>query len=65
MSNDLSTSITIFAAQNAGGNGDAFIGGLMAPCAVATVFFLVLILGIGLLSWLFDAITDHDDYYGP
>ena len=65
MRNEIATSITLFAAQNAGGNGDAFIGGLMAPCAVAIVFFLVFILGIGLLSWLFDAITDHDDYYVP
>lgn len=59
------TTMILYAAQNAGGNCDAFIGGLMSPCAVATVFFLVLILGIGLLSWLFDAITDHDDYYVP
>lgn len=65
MSNELSTSITLFAAQNAGSNGDAFIGGLMAPGAVAAAFVLLLILGIGLLSWLFDAITDHDDYYIP
>lgn len=65
MSNDLSTSITLLAAQNAGCNGDAFIGGLMAPGAVAAAFVLLLILGIGLLSWLFDAITDHDDYYVP
>ena len=62
MGTDMNTTLILYAAQNAGGNGDAFIGGLMAPCAVATVFFLVLILGIGLLSWLFDAITDHDDY---
>jgi hypothetical protein len=65
MSNELSTSITLFAAQNAGCNGNAFVSGLMAPGAVAAAFVLLLILGIGLLSWLFDAITDHDDYYLP
>jgi hypothetical protein len=65
MSNEIATSITLFAAQNAGCNGNAFVSGLMAPGAVAAAFVLLLILGIGLLSWLFDAITDHDDYYIP
>lgn len=65
MSNEMNTAITLFAAQNAGCNGNAFVGGLMAPGAVAAAFVLLLILGIGLLSWLFDAITDHDDYYVP
>lgn len=65
MENNINTAVMLYAAQNAGGNGDAFIGGLMAPGAVAAAFVLLLILGIGLLSWLFDAITDHDDYYVP
>ena len=65
MGNEINTAITLFAAQNAGCNGNAFVGGLMAPGAVAAAFVLALILGIGLLSWLLDAITDHDDYYVP
>jgi hypothetical protein len=65
MESEINTAVTLFAAQNAGCNGNAFVSGLMAPGAVAAAFVLVLILGIGLASWLFDAITDHDDYYVP
>lgn len=65
MGNEINTAVTLFAAQNAGCNGNAFVSGLMAPGAVAAAFVLLFILGIGLLSWLFDAITDHDDYYVP
>lgn len=65
MGNEMNTVVTLFAAQNAGCNGNDFVSGLMAPGAVAAAFVLLFILGIGLLSWLFDAITDHDDYYVP
>ena len=65
MSNDLSTSITLLAAQNAGTDGAAFAYSMMAPGAMAAVFFVLLILIIGLLWCLFEFITDHDDYYEP
>ena len=65
MSNDLSTSITLFAAQNAGTDGAAFAYNMMAPGAMAALFFVVMVIVLGLLSWLFDFITDHDDYYVP
>jgi hypothetical protein len=65
MGNEMNTVVTLLSAQNAGCNGNAFIGSLMAPGAVAAAFVLLLIPGIGILSWLFDAITDHDDYYVP
>lgn len=65
MSNDLSTTLTLLAAQNAGSDGAAFAYGLMAPGALVALFFLAMVIAIGLLSWLFDFITDHDDYYVP
>ena len=65
MSNDLSTSITLLAAQNAGTDGAAFAYSMMAPGAMAALFFIVMVIVLGLLSWLFDFITDHDDYYVP
>lgn len=65
MSNDLSTSITLLAAQNAGTDGAAFAYSMMAPGAMAALFFVVMVIVLGLLSWLFDFITDHDDYYVP
>lgn len=65
MSNDLSTSITLLAAQNAGTDGAAFAYSIMAPGAMAALFFVVMVIVLGLLSWLFDFITDHDDYYVP
>ncbi|MBO6030876.1 MAG: hypothetical protein J6Q22_05330 [Prevotella sp.] len=65
MSTELSTSITILAAQNAGCDGAGVLYGMMAPGVVAALVFFVFLLVIGLLSWVFDAITDHDDYYVP
>lgn len=65
MSNDLSTSITLLAAQNAGTDGVAFAYSMMAPGALVALFFLAMVIALGLLSWLFDFITDHDDYYVP
>lgn len=62
MSNELSTSITLLAAQNAGIDGAAFAYSMMAPGAMAALFFVVMVIVLGLLSWLFDFITDHDDY---
>lgn len=65
MSNELSTTITLLAAQNAGTDGAAFAYGMMAPGALVALFFLAAVIALGLLSWLFDFITDHDDYYVP
>lgn len=65
MSTELSTTITIIAAQNAGCDGARVLYGMMAPGVVAAIVFFAFLLVIGLLSWLFDAITDHDDYYVP
>ena len=65
MSNDLSTSITLLAAQNAGIDGATFAYNMMAPGALVALFFLAMVIALGLLSWLFDFITDHDDYYVP
>lgn len=65
MNTELSTTITLLAAQNAGCDGTGLIYGMMAPGAVAAMLFVVFLLAIKLLSWIFDAITDHDDYYVP
>ena len=61
MNNELSTSITLLAAQNAGGDGTAFAYGLMAPGAMAAIFVVLLILIIGLLWGLLAAITERND----
>lgn len=65
MGTELSTTITLLAAQNAGCDGTGFLYGMMAPGVVAALLFIAFLVGIGLLSWVFDAITDHDDYYVP
>lgn len=65
MNTELSTTITLLAAQNAGCDGTGVMYGIMAPGAVAAILFVAFLLAIGLLSWVFDAITDHDDYYVP
>ena len=55
----------LLAAQNAGIDGATFAYSMMAPGALVALFFLVMVIALGLLSWLFDFITDHDDYYVP
>lgn len=65
MSNDLSTSITLLVAQNAGTDGAALAYSMMAPGALVALCFVVMVIVLGLLSWLFDFITDHDEYYVP
>lgn len=65
MNTELSTTITLLAAQNAGGDGAGLLYGMMAPGVVAAIVFVAFLLAIGLVSWVFDAITDHDDYYVP
>lgn len=65
MNTELSTTITLLAAQNAGCDGAGVLYGMMAPGVVAAILFVAFLLAIGLLSWVFDAITDHDDYYVP
>lgn len=65
MSTELSTTITLIAAQNAGRDVTGVLYGMMAPGVAAAILFIVFLVVIGLLSWLFDAITDHDDYYVP
>ena len=61
MNNELSTSITLLAAQNAGGDGTAFAYSMMAPGAMAAIFVVLLILIIGLLWGLLAAITERND----
>lgn len=65
MNTELSTYIMLFAAQNAGCDGNGLMAGMMAPGVVVALLFIAFLLVIKLLSWLFDAITDHDDYYVP
>ncbi len=65
MSTELSTTITLIAAQNAGRDVTGVLYGMMAPGVAAAILFIAFLVVIGLLSWLFDAITDHDDYYVP
>ena len=65
MSTELFTTIALIAAQNAGRDGAGVLYGMMAPGVAAAILFIVFLVVIGLLSWLFDAITDHDDYYVP
>jgi len=65
MNTELSTTFTLLAAQNAGCDGTGLLYGMMAPGVVAAILFVAFLLVIGLLSWVFDAITDHDDYYVP
>ena len=65
MSTELSTTITLLAAQNAGRDCTGALYGMMAPGAAAAILFIAFLLVIGVLSWVFDAITDHDDYYVP
>lgn len=65
MNTELSTNITLFAAQNAGCDGTALLYGMMAPGAVAAILIVAFLLVIGLLSWVFEAITDHDNYHVP
>lgn len=65
MNTALSTTFTLLAAQNAVCDGAGFLYGMMVPGVVAAILFVAFLLVIGLLSWVFDAITDHDDYYVP
>ena len=65
MSTELSTTITLIAAQNAGRDVTGVLYGMMAPGVAAAILFIAFLLVIGVLSWVFDAITDHDDYYVP
>lgn len=65
MNTELSTTITLLAAQNAGCDGAGLLYGMMAPGVVVAIVFVAFLLAIGLVSWVFDAITDHDDYYVP
>ena len=65
MNTELSTTFTLLAAQNSGCDGTVFLYGMMAPGVVAAILFVAFLLVIGLLSWVFYSITDHDDYYVP
>ena len=65
MNTELSKTLTLLAAQNAGCDGARVLYGMMAPGVVAALVFVAFIAAIGLISWVFDAITDHDDYYVP
>ena len=61
MNTELSTTFILLAAQNAVCDGAGFLYGMMAPGVVAAILFIAVLVGLGLISWVFDAITDHDD----
>jgi hypothetical protein len=60
MSDNISTSIILYAAQHAGESSEAFSCWLMAPGALVALAFIVLFVGFSVMSMLIDAITDHD-----
>ena len=61
---DNTTRLIILAAQNAG-NGQAGIYSILAPAAVAGVFFIGIIILFGIISGILDHFTEKPDYYIP
>ena len=61
---DNTTRLIILAAQNAG-NGQASVYGFLAPAAIAGVFFIGIIILIGILAGILDHFTEKPDQYTP
>lgn len=61
---DHSTMQMLLAAQNAG-SGQAGIYSLLAPAAVAGIFFLGVIILIGIIGGILDHFTEKPDQYIP
>jgi hypothetical protein len=54
MRTDVETMVTIMAAQNAGGNTDAFIYGTASPGILAAAFIVGVLIVISILMGIFD-----------